>query len=227
MTYDRKTTAPRKQSAHSAFFPSPANRSCQIPPVREKNSPVLNSPLPATSASRASRRVGVGSAELAERLAHQPMCRETTAPQARSLSPPIAPRRQPRPSSFQRFSICLRPCQFAAAPMIPNPPSLIPPSAFPLSALRTRHTRLPFLIPLALAAFSRQRPSTTPDQQLPRVPLSACVFIHPGRGLDRLKIPKCLLFGTGTHRMSPHAQAGWRRPFSRISIFQNKPIRRA
>jgi hypothetical protein len=41
-------------------------------------------------------------------------------------------------SSFQRFSfqICRWPCQFAAAPIIPNSLSLIPLSAFPLSSLR-------------------------------------------------------------------------------------------
>ncbi|MCX6874892.1 MAG: hypothetical protein NTW21_13950 [Verrucomicrobia bacterium] len=93
-------------------FAASQNIFCQTPAVRKKSPAALNSPHPAPARRTVNRSkveiVGVASFDSADNLqTRPPMRRETTAPQAPSLSPPIASRRRTLLSSFQRLSIQL------------------------------------------------------------------------------------------------------------------------
>jgi hypothetical protein len=83
--------------------------------------------------------VGVASFESADNLQTRPPMRgETTAPRAPSLSPPISPRRQTRPSSFQLFSISA----------FQRLPSAMPACGCASSSkLAIAHTAFSFLVP--------------------------------------------------------------------------------
>ncbi|MCX6864777.1 MAG: hypothetical protein NTV46_00915 [Verrucomicrobia bacterium] len=75
----------------ASFAPSKIRSFCHIPTVQKKSATLISThPAPDRRTARLQTRLR--------------MHRESTAPQAPLLSPPIAPRRRPRPSSFQHFS---------------------------------------------------------------------------------------------------------------------------